>query len=257
MISDPSSSTTINLAAALGPPTLVTDPGGLYGGVVTPLNPPFGPGELISIGEGGWLTVRFDEPVTDDVRNPYGVDLLIFGNAFIGGDFFNADFSFKPAGLAAGVASEGGLIEVSSDGKNFFPVGGEADGLFPTNAFADVEHPFAAAPGRIEADFTKPVNPAFSPVGKTFAQIIAGYEGSGGGCGVDIAAAGLSSISYVRITNPTGSGVTPEIDALADVTAVPEPGGAALFLVFSVLFAWQKRARRYGEERGGFVAGIA
>lgn len=230
--------------SALGEPTRFTDPGGMFGGVVTPLNSSFGSNESASIGEGGHLTVQFAEAVTDDPNNPFGIDLLIFGNSFVEGFFFNPDFSFNPAGLAAGVRGEGGVIELSSDGVNFIAVSGEADGLFPTNAYADISHPFTTAPGLIEADFTRPVDPAFSPVGKTFAQIIAGYAGSGGGFGVDLAAAGLSSVSYVRITNPTGSGVTPEIDAFADVTAVPEPTAVTCFLAMSILFAWQNRTRR-------------
>jgi hypothetical protein len=78
------------------------------------------------------------------------------------------------------------------------------------------------------SDFTSPVDPAFNPIGKTYADIMAGYHGSGGGLGVDIAAAGLSSISYVRITNPANAAGVPEIDAFADVAAVPEPAAGKL-----------------------------
>ena len=53
--------------------------------------------------------------------------------------------------------------------------------------------------------------------GLTYAQVLEIYNGSGGGAGVDIGSLGLSEISFVRITNPVGSGVTPEIDGFADV----------------------------------------
>jgi hypothetical protein len=208
----------------------------LSGGVVTPLQSPFRANEIASIGFGGELVVQFAEPVTDDPLNPFGIDLLVFGNAFfVGDDFFNPDFSFNSAGVADNVANEGGLIAVSADGVNFSPVPGAADGLFPTNAYADVTDPFATTPGAAPADFTKPVDPAFDPIGKTFAQIVAGYQGSGGGFGVDIAPTGLSSISYVRITNPVGSGAIPEIDALADVASIPEPATSTLFLVAALI----------------------
>jgi hypothetical protein len=218
-------------AAALGKPTLFTDPLGMYGGVVTPINGSFGLGETVSLGAGGSLTVRFAEPVTNDALNPFGIDLIIFGNAFFTGDFFTPG----GPGLAEGVYAEGGSIAVSADGMTFFDVPGEADGLFPTNAYADITQPFTTTPGVLEADFTRPVDPAFNPIGKTFAQIIAGYEGSGGGFGVDVGPTGLSSISYVRITNPDGAAFIPEIDALADVASVPEPAAWRMFFLAALI----------------------
>jgi hypothetical protein len=229
--------------AALGEPTRFTAPASPFGGVVTPLNASFGSGETVSIGEGGSLVLRFDEPVANDPLNPFGIDLLVFGNSFLVGDFFNQDFSFNSAGRATGVVSEGGVVEVSSDGLDWRLVPGAADGLFPTNGYADIIEPFTSTPGAIPADFTRPVDPTFNLVGKTFSQIIAGYAGSGGGLGVDIGPTGLSSIQYVRITNPTGSGVTPEIDAMADVHAVPEPAAVTTIFVAAGLFAWQNRKR--------------
>ncbi|HMP04815.1 MAG TPA: hypothetical protein PJ982_00565 [Lacipirellulaceae bacterium] len=225
-----------NPLVALGEPTRFTSPSD-FGSVVTPLNSPFRADEVVSIGRGGHLTVRFDEPIVDHPLNPFGIDLLIFGNAFFTGSFFNPDFSFNPAGVADGVDSEGGLIEVSADGVTFLPVPGEADGLFPTNAYADIVDPFTSTPGLVPADFTRPVDPSFNPVGKTFAEIVAGYNGSGGGVGIDISVTGLSSISYVRISTPIGAAFIPEIDAFAAVASIPEPAtlilsmGAALILL--------------------------
>jgi hypothetical protein len=224
-------------AAALGEPTRFTAPASPFGGVVTPSNSPFGAGEIVSIGEGGSLVLRFDEPVTNDPQNPFGVDLLVFGNSFVLGNLSN------PMATATGVASEGGVVEVSNDGLDWRLVPGAADGLFPTNGYADITQPFTSTPGAVPSDFTRPVDPSFNLVGKTFAQLIAGYGGSGGGLGVDIGPTGLSSIQYVRITNPMGSGATPEIDALADVRAVPEPAAVTTFLLAAGLIAWQNRRR--------------
>ncbi len=226
---------------ALGEPTRFTSPDN-FGGVVTPLNSPFRSNEVVSIGRGGSLVVAFDEPVVDDPLNPFGIDLLVFGNAFFVGTFFNPDFSFNPAGAAEGVADEGGLIEVSSDGVTFFAVPGSADGLFPTNAYADIVDPFATTPGAVLADFTRPVDPSFDTNGKTFAEIVAGYAGSGGGLGVDIGPTGLSSISYVRLTNPTDAQLIPEIDALADVASIPEPSSNILIVCALILLG--KTSRR-------------
>jgi hypothetical protein len=221
---------------ALGEPTRFTSPDPAdSGGVVTPLNSPFRSNEIVSIGRGGELVLRFDELVTDDPLNRFGIDLLVFGNAFFVGSFFNPDFSFNHAGTASGVSDEGGTISVSSDGVNFIDVAGAADGLFPTNAYADIAEPFTATPGAVPADFTRPVNPAFDPTGKTFGQIVAGYAGSGGGLGIDLASTGLSSISYVRIINPADATLIPEIDAVADVAGIPEPRAWKMFFAGAII----------------------
>lgn len=224
-------------SVALGSPTRFTNPSSPFGGVVTPLNASFGLGETVSIGAGGSLTLQFAEPVVNDPMNPFGVDLLVFGNSFLTGSFFNGppDFSFNPNGVAEGVFGDGGAVAVSADGVTFFNVAGEADGLFPTNGYADITEPFTQAPGLVLADFTRPVNSSFNPVGKTFAQIIAGYGGAGGGLGIDIGPTGLSSISYVRISNPVGATTTPEIDAIADVASIPEPASWQMFLAMALI----------------------
>lgn len=219
---------------ALGSPTRIASPD-FFPAAVTPLAPAFRANEVVSIGYGGSLVVQFDEPVADDPLNPFGIDLLVFGNALFIGNFFNPDFSFNAAGTVAAVGSEGGIVEVSADGMNFLPASVVADGLFPTNAYVDAADPFGGVPGTIASDFTLPVDPTFNPIGKTYAQILAGYGASGGGLGIDIAPTGLASISYVRITNPIGSAAVPEIDALADVRAIPEPGAAGLALLALIL----------------------
>jgi hypothetical protein len=211
---------------ALGKPTLFTSPQN-FGSAVTPFAGSWAVGETVSLGAGGSLTLQFAEPVTNDPLNPFGLDLIVFGNAF---------YSTNVSGLVIGGFNEGGSVAVSANGVDFFNVSGEADGLlFPANAYVDITDPFATTPGLIEADFTRPVNPAFDPLGKTFAQIIAGYEGSGGGLGIDIAPTGLSSISYVRISNPIGATASPEIDAIADVASVPEPASLQLFFAAALI----------------------
>jgi hypothetical protein len=236
-------------SAALGQPTRITNPSNPFGGPVTPSNASWGPGETVSIGEGGLLVIKFDEPVINDPLNLFGLDLIVFGNSFFTLGFGNPDLP------VTGVVSEGGIIEVSGDGNVWTPVPGAADGLFPTNGYADIMEPFPSSPGTIPADFTRPVDPAFNPIGKTFAQLIAGYAGSGGGLGIDLGAVGLSSVQYVRITNPSGSGSTPEIDAFADVAPIPEPAASTTFLTAAGLYAWQNRKRRYRKGVGGGAVG--
>jgi hypothetical protein len=205
-------------------PTRVTGELGGFAGSVTPFAAAYESDELVSIGRGGSLTVRFDEPVRDDAMNPFGVDLLVFGNSF----FF--DPSFNP--VASQLWQPGGAIEVSTDGMDWrtVPVV-QPDGAFPTLGYSDETNPFGGAAGSVLSDFTKPVNPAFSWSGKNLTEIIAGYEGSGGGAGVDIGSLGLSEISFVRISLAADATVGKiEIDALSDVTAVPTPAAGVLLI---------------------------
>ena len=222
---------------ALGEPTRFTSDPNNFGGAVTPFQSPFRSTEVVSIGEGGSLEIAFDEPVTDDPGNPFGIDLLIFGNAF----YLDADF---PNGVAGAPSTETGIVEVSSDGVNYVAVPGVVpDGLLPTLGYADVSAPFQTTPGSILTDFTRPVDPNFDPSGLSFPDILTGYDGSGGGVGVDLALVGLGQISFVRISNPVGSGVTPEIDALADVQ-VPEPTGATFVLINTLVGLIYLRRKR-------------
>ncbi len=70
-----------NAASTLGSPERFSGEG-LIPGAVTPFQPAFRPDEIVSLGVGGSLVVTFDHDVTDDPRNPFGIDLIVFGNAF-------------------------------------------------------------------------------------------------------------------------------------------------------------------------------
>jgi hypothetical protein len=226
-----------NPARALGEPARFSpDPDHPeWSSAVTPFSPAWQPQHLVSLGAGGSLTVRFDEPVTNDPQNPFGLDLIVFGNAFF------ADPTF--GGIAAGLGGAGrGLVEVSADGQAWFAVTPRADSMFPTLGYSDLTDPYSTLPGAVLSDYTRPVNPAFNAIGLNFAQIVAAYNGSGGGTGIDIGAAGLSSVSYVRVTNPAAEFGTVDIDGFADVT-VPAPG-SVLFLGALGGCTRRRRARR-------------
>ena len=227
--------------SALGEPSRFTGDNAPFSGfdsAVTPFNPAFNIDQIVSLGEGGFITLEFDEPFTNDAANPYGIDLLIFGNA----GFIDAAYPsgiVSPGGALFGVG--GGTIEISADGSSFFPVSTLADELFPTLGYTDLTTPYETAPGVHYTDFTRPVDPAFNPSGLAYADLLTGYDGSGGGAGIDISSTGLNSARFVRISNPIGSGVTVEIDGVSDV-AVPAPGSICAF----VFGAWgsMRRVRR-------------
>lgn len=223
-----------NPQTAIGAPTRYTSDPDHYGGPTTPFSSAYRDDEVVTIGYGGSITLKFDEPVLDHPLNPFGIDLLVFGNAFLELDFLTNRATNK-------IFDDGGLLEVSANGVHFESVPISADGLFPTIGYLDVTDPLATEIGSAPSDFTKPVNPSFDPRGLTLAEIIAGYNGSGGGVGVDISSTGLSSISYVRISNLTSAQVLPEIDAIADVAAVPEPATLGMVAVAAAGIFFRRR----------------
>jgi len=221
--------------AALGEPSRFTGVG-TFPGAVTPFNPPFDSDQLVSLGAGGELVVAFDEPVRDDATNPFGIDLLVFGNTgFIDGSF--------PNGVVAGLfGHEGGSISVSPDGSTWFEVMSVmADGLYPTLGYQDLTGPYDPMAGSAPTDFTRPVDPSFDPTGASFGEILSTYAGSGGGAGVDIGLLGLSEISYVRVRHAAGLTGSPEIDGFADVGPIPAPGTAVIAAL--ALAGWRRRRR--------------
>ena len=170
--------------------------------------------QIVSIGAGGSLVVKFDHQVTDDLLNPFGFDLLIFSNSM----FWDSDW---PNGIADGIASEPAMISVSQDGFDWFDISDVfADDLFPTQAYTDTSTA-QGADGSILSDFTKPVNPNIDWIGKTYSELLSLYNGSGGGTGVDISGTGLDWIQYVKIHQDVTDMWSAEIDAFADVAAVP------------------------------------
>ena len=76
--------------AALGEPSRVTP--GQFGGPVDPFNPPYLSSQLVSLGAGGSLTVRFNSPILNNPSHPFGLDFNILGNTgFIITNAFDPD----------------------------------------------------------------------------------------------------------------------------------------------------------------------
>lgn len=219
---------------ALGPPTQFTSGDGWYMPLepkvpVVPVYPPFRRDEIVSIGPGGHLILKFNHRVGNDRNNPYGIDFIIFGNAF-----FPASSQGQPwtngnpnqTILGSTVVQDPAMVSVSQDGQTWFSFenGPFADTFAPTAAF---DWDPTANNGNGEwgqpLNPTLPLNPGLKSqdfAGKTVAQAIAMYQGSAGGTGFDLSAipqVELEWIQYVKISIPASSSVKAEFDAVADV----------------------------------------
>lgn len=200
-----------NASSVLGSPERYTGEG-LIPQCVTPYQPPFLQSEIISLGVGGAITIAFDHDVVNDPRNAFGVDLLVFGNAF---------FSDQGGAIVAGLASEAGSIDVSQDGVTWIHVLGVGpESLFPTRGFLDTSA-YATIAGSMPTDFTKPVDPSLTMkdlIGLDYDALQLEYGNSGGGVGIDLATLQLEWIRFVRVRGASVSGQSPEVDAFADVS---------------------------------------
>jgi hypothetical protein len=231
-----------NASAALGSPERFTGEGS-FPGVVSLFNPAYELDEIVSIGEGGHLTLRFDTPITNNPANLFGVDLILFGNA----SFIDVEFPTGRIGPTAGMFGlDTALLELSADGVTFVRWGDFTEGFFPTLGYLD-SGPFDTTPGRVLSDFLRPVDPGLtrqSFAGLNNAQAVALYAGSGGGTPIDIARTGLSAAWYIRVSvaddNNPATSLNAEIDAAA---VVPGPATAPLLAALAPI-AWARRRRR-------------
>ncbi len=217
----------------------------IFPGGVTPFNPAWGTDELVSVGSGGELTLGFDTLITNSASNAYGIDFIVYSNSgFLDTSWTDADPNNDGTGVIGSnpfIFGAGGeaTIQVSQNGINWFTATTTVLDLFPTLGYSDYTIPTPGSPGLIETDFTQAMDPALmlgDLANLSFAEIIALYNGSGGGIGIDIASTGLTSASFVRFLNESGEAF--EIDAVA---VVPTPG--TLMLLSFGSFAAMRRRR--------------
>lgn len=217
--------------------------GGAYAGVVSPFSAAWETNEIFSFGAGGHVTVQFYEPIRDLPGNPFGIDLLIFGNtSFVDNAWPSATTTNPAAIFGEGLAQ----VEVSVDGVIWVPVTPKADAMFPTLGYLD-SGAYDAVAGSVPSDFQLPVDPSLTLADfeeKTYAEVLAMYNGSGGGTGIDLAETGLSEVYFVRVSNPAGKA---EIDAFV---AVPEPATMGMVLMGAAgLIAARRRRKKASGSR--------
>ena len=184
-----------NTESVLGEPSRVNP----FEDSTDPFDPPYGKNQILSLGEGGSVVVKFNRVVINRPHKLFGLDFIIFGNS--GFVITNGDYS--GGGITDGSLLGNNLgatrVSVSRDGVHYFVldtnVALTVDGLFPTDG---------------AGDFRVPVNPEVSEnefAGATLDDIRALYAGSGGGTGYNISWARnrrgrkvhLLHIRYVRV----------------------------------------------------------
>ncbi len=241
-------------AVALGPPR------GL--GPSEPFNDDAGVKTVVSLGvptllNRGRLVLKFNTPVTDDPLNAFGLDCIVYSNAFwVGG---NQQIKFE----------EPAIIEISDDGVNWFLVPGSrafpyTGGALPlvtenagdTNLLAGQELLLAGAitnPNTLSVatgPSSTEYNWGYAEMSPTLAPYLDNYvrpdnplavgmtPRSGGGDAFDIAwaiaqngaPAGLTQFQYVRLSPFVSRSMfvgtaSPEIMAVADVAADVDTDG--------------------------------
>ena len=177
---------------------------------------PDGANVLAEINKGGQATVKLGRKIYDDPNNPYGVDLIVFGNSFFGGSGLAGDGSdLDSLLLGSGIFGHPTMVSVSQDGTNWYAFTNTST-LFPDNAYRwdEINHSWTDEP----LNPTRPINPAIYGMdfgGQPAANLSAEFNGSAGGSGYDLKESGFPWIQFVRI-EPGAESYT-VIDAIAGV----------------------------------------
>ncbi len=181
--------------SALGTPDDITGEGTQYLNVLGPFSAAYERGEIVSIGEGGHLTLQ----LARYVEVAAGLDLGVVTNV-------NAMDSSYPNGQATNPAILFGVdsanVEVSADGQSWVSLGSKSFNM-PANYYVNAGPYDTTAPSTPQlADFGKTFAPggmsAFD--GKNNSQIVSLMNGSGGGTWLDLSSTGLSKVGYVRFS---------------------------------------------------------
>ncbi len=210
-------------SVALGEPERFTGEG-VFPGIVSPFSPPFLNSEIVSVGEGGHITLRLSHFAIPQA----GLEIGVFENVGLVMDFAN----FTATNPVSTFGEDSAVVEVSANGTEWRSLGTV---LFnrPTNGYTDLSDPFSSVPGSALADFQQPFVaglgdfaglPYSDPSGPDVLEVLAG---SGGGTWLDISSTGLPRVGYIRFS-VAGAGSNFELDAVSIAHGavgrpVPEP----------------------------------
>jgi hypothetical protein len=239
-----------NASAAVGEPERYTGEG-VFPGIVSPFSPPYLASEIVSVGEGGHITLKLSHFAMPQA----GLEIGVFENVGLQIDFGNLTV-LDPVST---FGDDHAFVEVSANGtywKSLSPTAIHFNR--PSNGYTDLSDPFSATPGIDLSDFQQPFVadlsgfaglPYSDPSGPDLLEVLAG---SGGGTWLDISSTGLPRIGYIRFSVPddfTATAQNFELDAVSIAhgavgRAVPEPGtiASALLALLSMLITVQRRS---------------
>ncbi|MBI9018868.1 MAG: hypothetical protein JEZ07_16580 [Phycisphaerae bacterium] len=217
--------------SALGRPTIDSTGDGWFVPTSQPVPlvaafPAFRSFEIVSIGTGGHLTLKFGKKVENNPNNPFGIDLIVFGNAMLGGGGWSYNTNPENFFVSSGIYAENAIISVAQNpqgpwydyingpfGDSYAPTFGRVYDPENIETSLGAWNQWWAEP----TDPTMPLDPAVTANtlnGKTMAQVSQLFGKSAGGTGFDLAESGFQWIQYIKIQS---NGTTPEIDAVAAV----------------------------------------
>ncbi|MEX2317171.1 MAG: hypothetical protein WD669_08465, partial [Pirellulales bacterium] len=145
----------VSPASALGSPERFSGEDS-FPSVVSPFSPPFLSSEIVSIGEGGQLTLRLSNYALPQAA---GSEIGIFSNFGL----IDASYPNGQAGSPAGGFGppDRAQVEVSANGLDWSTLGITTFDL-PANGYTDLADPYAVSPGAAASDFQQPFTGSLS-----------------------------------------------------------------------------------------------
>jgi hypothetical protein len=224
-------------SAATGQPERFTGEG-VFLGIVSPFNPPFGANEIVSVGEGGHIVLRLSHYAIPQAAGP---EIGVFENVGL------VDVNYPNGQAGSPAATFGPLdsanVDVSTDGTQWVSLGNKTFDA-PTNGYTDLTDPYWSKPGGVPSDFQKPFLGGLSSFDglrysdDSFPDIREMLAGSGGGTWLDISGTGLSQVGFVRFSLAddldANTRLNFELDAVSIASGavggpvVPEPATAIM-----------------------------
>lgn len=195
------------------------------------------------------VTLELGRPVSHDPGNPYGVDLIVYGNSFFTGSGAGGSGTSDTTNLnnyhIGGLYGHPLIVSVSPDNVHWytFPT---TPTILPFQAYQWNDATQMSTNNLL--NFNQPVDPAIASSilagglnGQSASSVLDAYQGASGGTGFDISGSGFSSIEYVNLQSTTTDYAV--VDAVAAVDAVPEPATLSVLATSSAMLLVCRRRR--------------
>ena len=246
-------------SAAIGPPGRFSQ-AEVFSGVVSPFNPPFLAHQIVSVGEGGQITLG----LSHFVLPADGPQIGVFTN--VGLVDMDGNWSNKAATAGDMLAPDSGTfgvdvasVQVSQDGLRWVDLGSQVFDI-PASGYTDLTDPFEDQPGTALADFGRPFTGQLNDFAgldyfnNSAANVLDLIDGTGGGKWLDISGTGLQEIGFIRFTVADDQNeqtrLNFELDAVSianEAVGIRMPEPASIFLIgATATLIWRPYRRQDG-----------